>query len=342
MLLLLLVSAGLACNGVAKDAARLVRPNASNPSRCAHGGGAALHAVVFSAWVREFKKKSPKSCIDYNAIGSLGALKLLSTERSDFAVHELPLAEMGQAVSGGIKSIHIGVVAVAPIYNLSDVPNLKLSKKTLISIFSGKVTKWNDEAIRADNPGVNLPPIDILLYHDLPSAQFRGENSTALFMRYLSGAARAQGVDLPVDQWLVESRRYKGGEVVGFVRTNPGALSYVWVHPSPRGFRYAAVENDFGELIDPTVGSISEATRGYSVVEGKSKELAFEPVRGAYPIIAPMTIYYANSEQTSLEVVTFARWVLADGQSIAEEIGVAPLSDEFIRWEVDRIGEKGM
>ena len=69
-----------------------------------------------------------------------------------------------------------------PIYNIAGVDaELKFTGPLLADIFMGKVTKWNDAAIAAVNPGVSLPATDIAVVH-----RSDGSGTTYIFADYLA------------------------------------------------------------------------------------------------------------------------------------------------------------
>jgi phosphate transport system substrate-binding protein len=54
-----------------------------------------------------------------------------------------------------VINIPLVMAPIAVIYNLPGTKDLYLSEQTLSDIFAGKVTKWNDSEIAADNNQVN-------------------------------------------------------------------------------------------------------------------------------------------------------------------------------------------
>ena len=77
--------------------------------------------------------------------------------------------------------------AVVPTYNVKELAGkaaLVLDGQTLAGIFLGKITKWNDPAIAALNPGVTLPAKDIIVVH-----RSDGSGTTSIFTDYLSAVS---------------------------------------------------------------------------------------------------------------------------------------------------------
>ena len=71
--------------------------------------------------------------------------------------------------------------SISMLYNLpnlsytngrNDVPRLRISRNSLIDIFTGQITQWNDPSLVVDNPNVNLPnaTIRLILRNDIAGA----------------------------------------------------------------------------------------------------------------------------------------------------------------------------
>ena len=114
-------------------------------------------------WIKAYQQKCQGTTINYEATGSGAGIQAFIAGTADFAGSDSALKPEEQpqadAKCVGGKAINlpmvIGPVAVA--YNVSGVDNLQLKPATLAKIFAGKVTKWDDAAIKADNPDAKLP-----------------------------------------------------------------------------------------------------------------------------------------------------------------------------------------
>jgi phosphate transport system substrate-binding protein len=91
---------------------------------------------------------------------------MLTSGTNSFAAIDIPISEdQLPSASGRLLQLPVAVTAVVPVYNLPEVQEMRLSSSTLASIFLGRITKWNDPAIAKDNPGVELPRMDIKVKH---------------------------------------------------------------------------------------------------------------------------------------------------------------------------------
>src|SRR5262245_34832266 len=147
------------------------------------GAGATFPYPLYSKWFSEYNKINPDIKINYQSIGSGGGIRQLTNETVFFGATDGPMTpEQLQAAPGKVLHFPTVLGAVVPIYNLPAVKgDLKFSGTLLADIIMGKVSKWNDPAIAADNPGVTLPATDITVVH-----RADGSGTTYIFVDYLS------------------------------------------------------------------------------------------------------------------------------------------------------------
>ena len=102
----------------------------------------------------------------------------------------------------------LGGVAIS--YNqpaLRRTKRLQIKGDTLANIFLGKITKWNDPAIAADNSGVTLPDQAITVVH-----RSDGSGTTGIFTAYLTAVSPDLGgwPEARHDDQLASRRRRQG------------------------------------------------------------------------------------------------------------------------------------
>src|SRR5215212_3569999 len=147
------------------------------------GAGATFPNPLYQKWLSEYGKLHPNIRIDYQSIGSGGGIKQLKEQTVDFGASDAPMKDEDLKSAPG-EVLHIPTVlgAVVITYNLQGVSQaLRFSPETLADIFLGKIKKWNDPKISADNPGVALPTPDITVVHRSDSS-----GTSAVFTDYLS------------------------------------------------------------------------------------------------------------------------------------------------------------
>jgi phosphate transport system substrate-binding protein len=195
--------------------------------------------------ISAFKAVDPNITVDYDPVGSGTGRSDLYSNTVLFAGSDSPVpAKEASEVPAG-KTILYFPVQVGPIaiaYNLSGITGLKLDATTLAGIFQGTIKTWNDPAIKALNPGANLPSSAITL-----AVRSDSSGTTANFSQYLvdaAGSAWKLGTASTIT-WPSTARAGDGGSAVAqIVKTTTGAIGYVdfstWrppARPLPRPLR---------------------------------------------------------------------------------------------------------
>jgi phosphate ABC transporter phosphate-binding protein len=148
-------------------------------------GGATSIYPMMDKWSVEYQKAKGIK-INYNSIGSSSGIRQMIDHTLDLACSDAPMdsKQLQEANDKNGPVVHIPLVlgAVVPSYHLDNVQQtLNFAGPVLADIYLGKITRWNDSAIKQDNPGVELPDLPILVAR-------RGDASatTQLFTEYLA------------------------------------------------------------------------------------------------------------------------------------------------------------
>lgn len=275
--------------------------------------------------------------------------------------------------------LHIPVVlcAVVPLYNvkeLNDKPPLKFSGEVLGDIYLGKITKWNDPAIKALNPELKdvLEKIDtkIVAVHRSDSS-----GTTFIFTDYLAGKRPASPAwkeqfkgPQSVVQWPpVGVGKERNTGVTQYVKETEGAIGYVdMLHAIDSYLPFGAVKNSEGKFISAS-GELRpwlERSKAAKNPEGKlnytealnitaaakalgntdiSEDLTFTltnmPGKDSYPICSAIwaVCYQKQPGDRQQQVSEFLNWVLHDGQKFAAVTSYAPLPEEIVRRAEERM-----
>src|SRR5689334_6412822 len=194
------------------------------------GAGSSAQQAAQEAWTAKFEDQNSDATISYDPIGSgggrdqfiAGGKTAFAGSDSPFDTTELPKATQ-RCAPGELVQIPDYISPIAIIYNLSGVDNLQLSPDTTAKIFRGDITTWDDPAIKADNPGADLPSTKITPVHRSDES-----GTTANFTDYLHEAAPSVWTDDPDSTWPLQ-----GGEagaqtsgMVQAVKAGDGAIGY--------------------------------------------------------------------------------------------------------------------
>ncbi len=304
------------------------------------GAGATFPYPIYSKWFSEYNKLYPEVQINYQSIGSGGGIRQLTNQTVFFGASDGPMTNEQLASAPG-KVLHFPSVlgGVVPVYNLPGVSaELRFSGTTLADIFLGKITKWNDKAIAAENPGVSLPGTDIVVVH-----RSDGSGTTYIFCDFLAKVSPEWkgkvGVATSVN-WPAGVGG-KGNEgVAGLVSQTPGSIGYVeLIYALQNKIAYGQVKSHDGEYVKASLESVTAAA---AAAEGKMPpdfrvSITNAPGKGVYPISSfTWLLLYENPKDKAKSqlMLDFMKWALADGQKYCTELGYAPLPASVVKMEM--------
>jgi phosphate transport system substrate-binding protein len=315
----------------------------SNLSGTINGSGATFPQAFYETAIAGFAEKAPDATVNYGGGGSGKGKQDLADgvvewAGTDSLVKEEDLPKYQSA--GGILYFPTVAAPITVSYNLPDVDGLKLDASTLGSIFSRKVTKWNDPAIAATNEGVDLPSTDITVAHRADAS-----GTTTNFTKYLEAAAPdtwSLGSGDTVN-WASETQAGNGNPgVAQIVGDTEGAIGYVdLADATAANLQTAELENADGQFVAPTLDGANAALAGAEV----APDLTYNPLNAsgadAYPITAPTYIIIVKQQEadTGALVKGWIEYVLTDGQGLAEEAGYAALPDSLREQAVAQLGQ---
>jgi len=212
---------------VALSATALLSGVASSQSVDLTGAGATFPYPIYSKWFSDYAQSTGVK-INYQSIGSGGGIRQLSEQTVDFGASDGPMSDQELASAKGGPVLHFPTVmgAVVITYNVPGLTRpLNLTGDAIADIFAGKITKWNDAQIVAQNRGVALPNSDILVVH-----RSDGSGTTYIFSDYLTSVSPSWSSSLGKGKeikWPV-GLGGKGNEgVAGQVKQTPGSIGYV-------------------------------------------------------------------------------------------------------------------
>lgn len=306
------------------------------------GGGATFPAPLYQRWVTDYQSLHPDVKIDYQAIGSGGGIKGITDKTFDFAGSDAPMNKKEMAGVGGASNVVeipscAGAVVVA--YNLPDLKtDLKLDGPTLASIFMGKITHWNDAAIKGLNPGVDLPDMPITTVH-----RSDGSGTNFVFTNYLA----TQSEDFKENVGMGKQVEWPNGEgasqnvgVAGAVKQTKGGIGYIELaYAVDNNIPFALLKNKDGNFVKASPETVSLAGEG--ALSHMDKSLAVpiwnQTGKDAYPI-ASFTYLIVYKDLSELKdpnkakaLADFLRWAVTDGEKTAPQLNYAPLSAGVIK-----------
>ena len=305
-----------------------------------NGAGATFPNPIYSKWFSEYNKLNPNVRINYQSLGSGAGIKQLTSQTVFFGASDQPMTpEQMQAAPGRVLHFPTVLGAVVPIYHVPGVTQeLKFSGPVVANIVLGKITKWNDPALVAINPGVSLPATDLTFVH-----RADGSGTTYILVDFLAKVSpeflKTVGVAASV-KWPVGVAG-KGSEgVTALVSQTPGSIGYVeLVHALQNKVPFGAVQNSAGKFVR---ASIEATTAAAAAAAGKMTEdfrvsITNPPGDAVYPIASfTWLLLYENPKDKaqSKMMVDFLKWALTDGQKFASALGYAPVPKNVVDLEL--------
>jgi phosphate transport system substrate-binding protein len=222
--------------------------------------------------------------------------------------------------------------SVVLAYNLEGVAGLKLTRSALAGIFLGTVTKWNDAAIVAANPGLPLPDraINVAYRSD-------GSGTTFVFTQHLAAISPEFDEEVGFDKSVTFPVGVggKGNEgVTALVKQTPGTIGYVeFGYAEQNKLPVALVENKSGNFIAPTPESGAAALASVELPESLRVWPVDSEAPDAYPIttFSWLLLYRKYDDAAKLKALKdFVTYGLTEGQSFAVELGYIPLPESVV------------
>ena len=296
------------------------------------GAGATFPNPIYTKWFDAYNKKTGVR-INYQSIGSGGGIRQFTEGTVDFGASDGPMNDDQMQAVGG-KVLHVPTVlgAVVLTYNLPGIGNtkLKFDGPTIAGIFQGKITKWNDQALAALNPGVKLPDSDIIVVH-----RSDGSGTSYIFTDFLSkvspdwkqNVGKATSVNWPT------GLGGKGNEgVTQQVKQTEGSLGYVeLIYALSNGLSYADIKNPAGKFVEPSLASVSAAAASAKFEKNTDFRVSITnaPGEAAYPISSFTWLLIQTNIKDPAKgkaIKDFLSWMLTpEAQKMAEELKYAPL-----------------
>lgn len=295
------------------------------------GGGATFPAPLYQKWLSEYGNVAPNSRLDYQATGSSAGINGLLDGTIDFGGTDAPMNDDALAKASS-PILHIPTVlgAVVVTYNpATSNQQLRFSPETLASIFLGKITRWNDAAIRADNPGTNLPDAEIAVI-----SRSDGSGTSNVFTDYLSKVSSEfkQQVGTTTAPRFPVGQGAKGNDgVTAQIQQTPNTIGYVeLVYAKRNNLPIALIKNSAGNFVEPSLESVGAAAAESLPTTPEDLRVSITNAGGAnaYPIASYTYILLYQNQKDAAKgkaVVDFLWWGLHDGANFARELNYAPL-----------------
>jgi phosphate transport system substrate-binding protein len=291
------------------------------------GAGATFPAPLYAKWADAYNKATGVR-VNYQSVGSGAGLRQIRGKTVDFGASDMPLTDEELAKDGLIQFPMV-IGGVVPVINVAGIQTrqLRLTGPLLGDIYLGKITKWNDPAIAALNPGVKLPDAQIAVVR-----RADGSGTTFIFTNYLSKVNadwKSKVGEGTAVNWPTGAGG-KGNEgVAAFVQRLPNSIGYVeYAYAKQNKLAYALMQNSVGTFVAPEDDSFKAAAAGADWKKSFHQILTNQPGKDAWPITgATFIMMHAKQDkpQQAEGALKFFNWAYSNGDKMSEELDYVPL-----------------
>ena len=296
------------------------------------GAGASFPAPVYSKWAADYNKATGVR-VNYQSVGSGAGIKQIDSKTVDFGASDMPQTDDVLKQKGQIQFPTV-IGGTVPVVNIKGIApgQMKLDGQVLGDIFLGKITKWDDPAIKALNPGLPLPDAAIA-----PVRRADGSGTTFNFTNYLSTVHpewKAKVGEGTAVNWPVGAGG-KGNEgVAAFVNRLPNSIGYVeYSYVKQNKMTYAQMKNKDGVFVSPDDETFKAAAAGADWNKSFYQLIVNQPGKTAWPI-STATFILMNIKQekpaNATETFKFFTWAYKSGDKIAADLDYVPMPDNVI------------
>ncbi|SDL93217.1 phosphate ABC transporter substrate-binding protein, PhoT family [Oryzisolibacter propanilivorax] len=299
----------------------------------ATGAGASFPAPLYAKWAADYHKATGVK-INYQSVGSGAGLRQIEAKTVDFGASDAPLKDE-ELEKKGLVQFPTVIGGIVPVVNIQGLQpgQLKLNGQVLGDIYLGKITRWDDAAIRALNPGLTLPAAAIA-----PVRRADGSGTTFGFTHYLSQVNaewKSQVGEGTAVNWPLGTGG-KGNEgVAAFVARLANSIGYVeYAYVKQNKLTYAQLQNSAGRFVSPSEATFKAAAAGAEWNKSFHQILTNQPGEDAWPITSATFILMHKRQDKPAQASTalkFFDWAYRQGDATAGELDYVPMPDSVKR-----------
>jgi phosphate transport system substrate-binding protein len=316
-------------------AAGLVAASTSAYAADLTGAGSTFIYPVLSKWADAYKKETGNG-VNFQAIGSGAGIKQVQAKTVTFGATDAPL-KSEQLEKDGLAQWPMIMGAIVPVVNIEGVKpgDIALDGQTLADIFQGKITKWDDAAIKKLNPNAKLPSDAISVVHRADAS-----GTTFNFTDYLAKVSadwKSKIGSGTVVEWPAGVGA-KGNEgVSGNIGQTKNSIGYVeYAYAKQNKLTYTKLVNKAGKTVEPATEAFQAAASNadWANAPGYYLILTDQPGDKSWPIVASTFILMhkdATDKAASQEALKFFKYSFDKGGKMAEDLDYIPMPDSVVK-----------
>jgi phosphate transport system substrate-binding protein len=291
------------------------------------GAGASFPAPLYSKWASDYNKATGVK-INYQSVGSGAGIKQIDAKTVDFGASDMPLKD-DELKAKGLLQFPTVIGGVVPVINVKGIApgQLKLNGQVLGDIYLGKITRWDDAAIKALNPTLSLPS-DVIS----PVRRADGSGTSFIFTNYLSKVNaewKSKVGEGTAVNWPVGAGG-KGNEgVAAFVNRLPNSIGYVeYAYVKQNKMNFALMQNAAGAFVAPDDVTFKAAAAGADWAKSFYQILTNQVGKDAWPLTGATFILMHKTQEKPVQAAAslkFFTWAYQNGDKTAEALDYSPM-----------------
>jgi len=298
------------------------------------GAGATFPYPIYAKWADTYKKQTGIG-MNYQSIGSGGGIKQIQAKTVTFGATDAPLSG-ADLEKWGLVQFPMVMGGIVPVVNIDGIgpAQMVLDGPTLADIYLGKITKWDDAALKALNPSLKLPSSAIIVIR-----RSDGSGTTFNFAHYLAKVSEDWKKNVGVStalEWPVGIGA-KGNEgVANNVMQANGSIGYVeFAYAKQNGLAYTKMVNASGKTVAPSLAAFQAGavSADWNSEPGFAVILSNPAGATAWPMTASTWILMyreAKDAEASAAAVKFFKWAFASGDKMAMDLDYVPMPDNVV------------
>ncbi|MFM2054397.1 MAG: phosphate transporter substrate-binding protein PstS [Pseudomonadota bacterium] len=293
------------------------------------GAGASFPAPVYSKWADAYNKATGAR-VNYQSVGSGAGIRQIKGKTVDFGASDAPLKDEELAKDGLVQFPTV-IGGVVPVVNIKGIQpgQIRLTGELLGDIYLGKITRWNDPALAALNPGVPLPDAAISVVR-----RADGSGTTFIFTNYLS-KVNAEWKGKVGEGTAVNWPTGAGGKgnegVSAFVMRLPNAIGYVeYAYAKQNRMSHVLLRNRDGQFVAPDDANFKAAAAGADWAKSFYQVLTDQAGKDSWPITGATFILMHKAQDKPAQAsaaLKFFDWAYVSGDKMAADLEYVTLPD---------------
>jgi phosphate transport system substrate-binding protein len=277
------------------------------------GAGATFPAPLYAKWADAYNK-AIGARMNYQSVGSGAGLNQIRAKTVDFGASDMPLKD-DQLAKDGLVQFPTVIGGVVPVVNIKGINpgQIKLTGQVLGDIYLGKITKWNDAALTALNPGVPLPDAAISVVR-----RADGSGTSFIFTNYLSKVN---------PEWQAKVGE---GTAVNWPTGAGGKGNVEYAYVKQNKMTYTLLKNKDGNFATPDDANFKAAAASADWAKTFYQVLTEQAGKDSWPLTGATFIMMQKAQEkpaNAANSLKFFEWAYLNGDKMAEELEYVSLPD---------------